>query len=212
MPVRHHARHTEFFFIGDHPALDFLNTRPVLNERPAELLVGLPSLLRWFVRAGLIDGAAAEEIGSRWRNHSAAARAFSRSLSFRERLRSAIFTVESTGRVPRVMIDEVNQLLKSHPVSFRLVRAGRRLAKTTYFPTRTPDDLLGILANLVADLFSEVEPRRIRKCKACVLHFRDRTKNGTRRWCSMQVCGNRAKVAAYARRRRRREQSDTQSR
>ncbi|GGP81833.1 CGNR zinc finger domain-containing protein [Streptomyces sindenensis] len=51
---------------------------------------------------------------------------------------------------------------------------------------------------LVAD-----RPDRIRHCAndACVLHFHDTSKNGTRRWCSMAGCGNRAKAQRhYARR------------
>lgn len=52
--------------------------------------------------------------------------------------------------------------------------------------------------HLVAD-----RPDRIRPCAndACVLHFYDISKNGTRRWCSMAGCGNRAKAQRhYARR------------
>ncbi|MEW1614014.1 MULTISPECIES: CGNR zinc finger domain-containing protein [unclassified Streptomyces] len=51
---------------------------------------------------------------------------------------------------------------------------------------------------LVAD-----RPDRIRPCAndTCVLHFYDISKNGTRRWCSMAGCGNRAKAQRhYARR------------
>ena len=42
----------------------------------------------------------------------------------------------------------------------------------------------------------------MRKCGECVLHFYDTSKKGTRRWYSMQLCGNRLKVAAYATRQR----------
>jgi predicted RNA-binding Zn ribbon-like protein len=54
-----------------------------------------------------------------------------------------------------------------------------------------------------AILFSAIDRSRVRKCDQCVLHFYDISKKGTRRWCSMQLCGNRLKVAAYAARRRR---------
>jgi predicted RNA-binding Zn ribbon-like protein len=47
-----------------------------------------------------------------------------------------------------------------------------------------------------------VDRNRVRKCDQCVLHFHDISKKGTRRWCSMQLCGNRLKVAAYAARQR----------
>ncbi|MBK3630046.1 CGNR zinc finger domain-containing protein [Streptomyces sp. MBT49] len=42
-------------------------------------------------------------------------------------------------------------------------------------------------------------PDRIRGCaqETCVLHFFDTSRNGTRRWCSMAVCGNRAKASRH---------------
>ncbi|MYV67193.1 hypothetical protein GT043_14890, partial [Streptomyces sp. SID2131] len=42
-------------------------------------------------------------------------------------------------------------------------------------------------------------PDRIRACahEACILHFFDTSRNGTRRWCSMAVCGNRAKASRH---------------
>jgi hypothetical protein len=45
-------------------------------------------------------------------------------------------------------------------------------------------------------------PERIRRCAhpACVLWFHDTSRNGTRRWCSMEACGNRSKAGRYYRR------------
>jgi len=42
-------------------------------------------------------------------------------------------------------------------------------------------------------------PDRIRHCAhdACILHFFDTSRNGTRRWCSMAACGNRAKASRH---------------
>jgi predicted RNA-binding Zn ribbon-like protein len=52
-------------------------------------------------------------------------------------------------------------------------------------------------ANLL-DLLDKA-PDRIRRCQnpACVLWFFDTTRNGTRRWCSMTACGNRAKARRH---------------
>ncbi len=52
-------------------------------------------------------------------------------------------------------------------------------------------------ANLL-ELLAEA-PGRIRRCQhpACVLWFYDTTRNGTRRWCSMAGCGNRAKAQRH---------------
>ena len=71
-----------------------------------------------------------------------------------------------------------------------------------WFEPRQPEELFAPLAHSAATLFADVDRNRVRKCAQCVLHFRDTSKKGTRRWCSMQLCGNRLKVAAYAARRR----------
>jgi predicted RNA-binding Zn ribbon-like protein len=52
---------------------------------------------------------------------------------------------------------------------------------------------------LVAGLRRE----RLRRCAACHAFFLDDSRGGRRRWCSMERCGNRAKVAGYRSRRQR---------
>ena len=45
----------------------------------------------------------------------------------------------------------------------------------------------------------DTAPDRIRRCAhgSCILHFFDTSRNGTRRWCSMAACGNRAKASRH---------------
>ena len=35
---------------------------------------------------------------------------------------------------------------------------------------------------------------RLRKCEACIAHFLDTSKKASRRWCSMNICGNKIKL------------------
>jgi predicted RNA-binding Zn ribbon-like protein len=53
-------------------------------------------------------------------------------------------------------------------------------------------------------LITEGDFHRIRECggHACGWLFYDRSKNNRRRWCEMEVCGNRAKQRRLAARRR----------
>ena len=62
--------------------------------------------------------------------------------------------------------------------------------------TRTP--------GMAVRLFTEGDFHRIRECggHACGWLFYDRSKNNRRRWCEMEVCGNRAKQRRLAARRR----------
>ncbi|MBH0192038.1 MAG: hypothetical protein HP492_09850 [Nitrospira sp.] len=54
-------------------------------------------------------------------------------------------------------------------------------------------------AEAAGNLLCRADFALIKKCgnPACILYFYDTTKNHTRNWCSMQVCGNRMKVAAH---------------
>ena len=47
--------HEGFLFVGNHPALDFLNTRPIQDESPLELLPDFDAVLRWFQAARQIS-------------------------------------------------------------------------------------------------------------------------------------------------------------
>jgi predicted RNA-binding Zn ribbon-like protein len=63
---------------------------------------------------------------------------------------------------------------------------------------------LGPIALSAVRLFTEGDLHRIRECggHACGWLFYDRSKNNRRRWCEMEVCGNRAKQRRLAARRR----------
>jgi predicted RNA-binding Zn ribbon-like protein len=52
---------------------------------------------------------------------------------------------------------------------------------------------------VAAILLTERDPGRIKMCEnpACVLHYYDTSKNGSRRWCDTRTCGNRIRVAHH---------------
>src|SRR6516225_7307690 len=120
----------------------------------------------------------------------------------RETLRKEILKFESGGDIQRGMVHEINQLMAEHPMRTRLTPREDGFKTEAYFDPHEPEDLLGPFAHSIAALFAVLDRNKIRKCSNCVLHFLDTSKKGTRRWCSMQLCGNRLKVAAYAHRKR----------
>jgi predicted RNA-binding Zn ribbon-like protein len=71
---------------------------------------------------------------------------------------------------------------------------------------RTPDALLLPIAEAMGDLVCRKDFRLVRRCQGptCTLWFHDVSKAHARRWCSMAVCGNRAKAAAHRARSRQR--------
>ena len=63
------------------------------------------------------------------------------------------------------------------------------------------DWLLAAVARSAAEIVAEGARARLRVCANgdCGLFFYDESRTHRRRWCSMAVCGNRSKVAAFAR-------------
>jgi predicted RNA-binding Zn ribbon-like protein len=122
---------------------------------------------------------------------------------FREKLRKEIVAWECGADIHRTILEDLNRLMVAHPMLSRLSATGSIPSLELWFEPRHPEDLFAPLAHGAAKLISSVDHNRVRKCGQCVLHFHDTSKKGTRRWCSMQLCGNRLKVAAYAARQRR---------
>ena len=191
-----------FLFVGNHLALDFLNTRPVLAEGPTELLPDVDALVRWLVALGLLTRENAKDLARKWR-HTPQAAAFLRDLlKFRERLRAVVIRQEAGLSVSDTFIAELNSLLRRYPSVIALRRNGNEVGLGAAFKPKKPNDLWVPIANAVADLLSDKSLERVRKCEGCIVHFLDTSKKGSRRWCSMNICGNKIKVAAYQQRRR----------
>jgi predicted RNA-binding Zn ribbon-like protein len=92
--------------------------------------------------------------------------------------------------------------MADHPMRTRLKAAQNALSKEHGSIHNSLRTCFAPLAFSAAALFAEAPRGRIRKCAECILHFYDTSKKGTRRWCSMRLCGNRVKVASYAARQR----------
>jgi predicted RNA-binding Zn ribbon-like protein len=192
-----------FLFVGNHPALDFLNTRPVLSgEEPTELLPDFAAVLRWFRAADLLGAREATRLLHQWGESDRARRTVDSLQQLREKLRKEILKYEAGGNVQRTAVEEINQLMADHPMRTRLMATKEGFAIQAYCDPREPEDLLGRVAHSIAALFADLDRAKVRKCTNCVLHFFDTSRKGTRRWCSMQICGNRAKVARYSARHR----------
>ncbi len=187
-----------FLFVGNQLIVDFVNTCPVIDGRPVELLPDAAALARWLVAAGLADPSLVEA----WKGVPSAvyAREMKALHAFREVVRSELLRLEQGSGVTSEFVQSLNELLQRHPTVSRIAVEGGKVSKGPYFQPQRPGDTFGPLADDMARVLTDRDPKRVRKCSACALHFVDTSKKGTRRWCSMAMCGNRSKVAAYARR------------
>lgn len=182
-----------FLFVANRPILDFLNTRPVLGEGPTELLPDVHALERWLIASGIVHAPKIKSLLRGWRHSPEAALFLKDLIAFRERLREAVLRLEAGLAPSDDFIREVNTGLFQHPSVAALRKREGRVVRERVFNPRRPADLWVPLLEGTADLLSEPEVQRIRQCEACVVHFFDTSKKGSRRWCSMNICGNRLK-------------------
>jgi predicted RNA-binding Zn ribbon-like protein len=191
-----------FLFVANMPILDLLNTKPVLAQGETELLPDFDALERWLIASGIVHSGKIKKLLRSWRETPAAA-AFHRELiGFRERLRDAILRIEG-GMLPSDdFLKEMNVRLLEYPLYTALRKRDGRIVREVLFEPDEPADLWAPIMDGVAELLSGTDRQRVRKCESCVVHFFDTSKKGSRRWCSMNICGNRLKVAAYQRRKR----------
>ncbi|MBT9329670.1 CGNR zinc finger domain-containing protein [Paracidobacterium acidisoli] len=194
-----------FLFVANRPILDFLNTKPVLADGLTELLTDSHALERWLIASGTVSTARMKALLRSWR-HSAEAEAFLKDLLiFRERLREAVLRMESGAAPAEEFLKDVNAHLARYPLHIALHRREGKVVREMWFEPRQPADFWAPIMDATADLLAETDMSRLRKCESCVVHFFDTSKKGSRRWCSMNICGNRLKVAAYQRRKRDRD-------
>lgn len=191
-----------FIFVANRLILDFLNTKPVLAQGPTELLPDFHALEQWLIASRIVHSPQAKNLLRNWRHSPEAALFLKELIAFREHLRDAVLRLEAGSSPSDDFLQELNRGLLKHPLATTLRKREGRVAREPHFELKRPSDLWAPILDGAADLVSEQEFGRIRRCEACVLHFFDTSKKGSRRWCSMNICGNKLKVAAYQRRKR----------
>lgn len=192
-----------FLFVANQLALDLVNTNLIMKGEALELISDFSSLVRWFAAAGLFGAEEARQLERKWGNTTQGAQVAAGVRRFRDTLRQELLRWEAGRPLRAQTIEMVNQSLVDFPIRTHLRKTEGAVALETYFSPQRPEDLLAPIADAAARLFAEIPRGRVRKCASCVAHFYDNSKKGNRRWCSMQMCGNREKVAAYAARQRR---------
>lgn len=190
------------FLVGDHLALDFLNTVATPIDVPVEWLRNGRDLIDWLERTDAIG----TDVAARFRasgDQHALDRVAARARKFRDWLRGFVTRHAGKALTPTSAkaIEPLNELL-AEDTSYPLVEAGDREQPLQVRRIRrweSPAELLHPVAEAAADLICNADFRLIRACEGhvCTLLFLDRTKSHARRWCSMAVCGNRAKAAAH---------------
>jgi predicted RNA-binding Zn ribbon-like protein len=206
-------------FIGDDLALDFLNSIAAPWGEEIEWLASGRDLLAWLERAHAVPA----NVSAHFRAHigprtlDAVA---SQARELREWFRAFVRNHAGKPLERRVLRDlaPLNQLLERDE-AYRQIEiappgggaandgdARRALRWQARRRWRSPKALLLPIAEAMGDLVCQKDFTLVRRCEGpnCTLWFLDTSKGHARRWCSMAVCGNRAKAAAHRARARQR--------
>jgi predicted RNA-binding Zn ribbon-like protein len=177
-------------------SLDLANTVAWRGSTPTESLHGFQDLVGWLASTEVLPARAVAEL-HRWSAaHPAdAAAVFSEAIEIRETLYRLLHAV-AAGSVPASQdLRRLNRALGEAAPRANLDRGERGFGwRIEAKPTAA-----GILAPALwsaADILVGPDRARVRECAndRCLWLFLDDSKNSTRRWCSMQSCGNRAKA------------------
>jgi len=190
-----------FDLSGGRLCLDLANTVSDRgSDHPVDHLRTYGDVIAWALQAGAVKPAVARALLDQAAARPAAAqRALATAIDAREMLYRLLAAV-AAGKRPRP--DDLAVLNDHVPAAF--ARARVAMADGTFVLTAdaAADDLASPLAPVIKsaiELLTSPDLDRLRICAAdtCAWLFLDTTKNRTRRWCDMKVCGNREKMRRF---------------
>ena len=191
-------------FLGSHPALDFLNTRPTPRGAPIELIGDGMSYAEWLETAQLLPDTTASKLRRRF-GVAALDAAAAQARDLREWARDWIARWrKEPDRGYQAELRRLNHVLAraSQFPEMAMTKDGFQISERWRFDSA--DQLIAIVAAQIASLVATEQPALVKCCAGpgCTLWFVDRTKAHSRLFCSATACGNRAKVAAFRDRQR----------
>lgn len=198
-PITQH----QFKLVGGHPALDFINTvRDWTAAEPHDYLGEFSDAIRFGQRAGFLTRADVLRLRRRTPDIE-----LTRLRELRALLKR-VFQMRLSGETPSSTdLGKLNAILAEAARATRLVvapqthRSSQVRMRREINVEKADDALLRlrIVEAVVALLVSDAM-LRVKSCPTCGWFFLDVSKNGSRRWCSMDACGSVAKARRYYRR------------
>lgn len=177
-----------FVFVSGNLALDFVGTVQHRRTDALDLLASPQDLSRWIAQAGLVDTPV-----------SVTPEGLERAVRLREAVYRLACAVRDRQSCPETVRELLNREAAAAPVTIRLTAEG------TAERVGGLDAVLATLARSAIELVTGPLVHSIKECAAeeCTRLYVDRSRRGSRRWCDIRWCGNRAKAASFRARHRR---------
>jgi predicted RNA-binding Zn ribbon-like protein len=195
------------FFIADALGLDFLNSIATPVDTPVDWIDDGEGLLNWLEQAGLVPADALRSIRAQ-ALPGELDKVADQARSLREWFRGFVRAHKGRPLTAKSLaeLEPLNRLLERDDAFKRITAAPKgekptlQLQKTRRW--RTPEALLAPIGEALAQFVCTEDFLDVKACEghACTMYFADHTRGRARRWCTMALCGNRAKQAAHRQR------------
>jgi predicted RNA-binding Zn ribbon-like protein len=191
-------------FLADALGLDFLNSVATPVDTEVEWITSGTDLLDWLEQSKLVPADVLKAVRDNAGPGELDAIA-TQARSLREWFRT--FVIKHKGQTMSAAalreLEPLNKLLARDEGYGQIIAvedetvSGLKMAELRRW--RSPETLLLPIAKAMADLVCTEDFTYVKACEgpACTLMFLDKTRGHARRWCSMAICGNRAKQAAH---------------
>lgn len=183
-------------------SLDFANTMDWHgSQKPRENLKSYSDLVSWGRQAGLISPKFATRLLSYAdENPGEAAHAYGFAIQVREAI-YRIFSQRYAGKpIPADDLALLNSVVSEAMANLQLTAVNGEIHWDWTDKIGNSNLILWPVARAAAELLTSEKVARVRECeddRGCGYLFIDQTKNHSRRWCSMESCGNRAKARRH---------------
>jgi predicted RNA-binding Zn ribbon-like protein len=199
-------------FIADSLGLDFLNSVATPLDAPIDWLDSGDGLSRWLAQARLVPTDALDQLKAR-ATPGELDKVAEQARALREWFRGFVRKHRGRPLPPKAFqeLGPLNKLLQRDEtfsqisrsqISRHRARDGEHFELQVVRRWRSPESLLLPIAEALAKFVCDEDFTRVKACEghSCTLVFADHTRAHARRWCSMAICGNRAKQAAHRKR------------
>ena len=200
------ARSYQFELTGGALCFDLANTvdSRCASSRRVDHLTDYASLASWARQSGVVPARRARElIRAAKKQPDAAGRAFRKAVELRETIYGVFSAIAGGGRPSEQDLLLLGLHAQEALSNMRLLPGGSGFEWS--LKQRSRDSLMTLVwptAKSAADLLVSGDLSRVRECAAgnCGWLFMDRSRNQSRRWCDMKICGNREKARQHYRR------------
>ncbi len=189
-----------FQLVAGHLALDFANTldNRYDPERRIELLLSYERFLQFVRQSGVITRQEAAKLLTRTKP-AQAARALERIVELRETLHDLFVSVSQGQPPPPDALKALNRFISEMAIPRIIAWKEPDFVWRRPVLTEAPLDPLRPILEAAAGLLTSPDRVHVRQCSApaCRWLFLDHSKNHSRLWCDMNICGNRAKAQRH---------------